>query len=212
VKVVVAYVYPMVNTGMYNLLAERFVRSYMDHPPGAHPHELYVVVNGGDPRSPYLKSIFSAITGSFLHHNNYGKDIGAYQKAAHEVPCDLLVCLGSHVHFRRAGWLDRIVDAFQNNGPHLYGCWAFHQPKDHIRTTAFWCPPELLKSYPLAVGDGDRYEFEHGNKSIVHHVNGLGLGCYQVTWDGVYAPEGWHHVENDQCLMLDQHTDRLGYQ
>ena len=71
--------------------------------------------------------------------------------------------------------------------------------------------PELLKSYPVTVGDGDRYEFEHGNRSIARHANSLGLGCYMVTWGGVFPPEEWHHVTNDQSLILDQHTDSMGY-
>ncbi len=210
-NVKVVYVYPMLAAHKYNALAERFVRSYMDHPPGTHPHELVVAVNGGEYRITDPRDIFGTLTDSYLFHNNYGKDIGAYQRAAHEIPCDLLVCLGSNIHFRKTGWLDRIIEVFCNNGPHLYGPWAFHQPKDHIRTTAFWCSPELLKSYPVTVGDGDRYEFEHGNRSIARHANSLGLGCYMVTWGGVFPPEEWHHVTNDQSLILDQHTDSMGY-
>ena len=156
--------------------------------------------------------MFSPLSCSYHEHDNTGKDIGAFQKAAEAIPCDLMLFLGSNVHFRKAGWLDRIIQVYEQNGPALYGCWAFHYPSPHIRTTAFWAPPELIDSYPTYVNNGSRYEFEHGKTaSIVQHVKRNGYQSYMVTWGGVHAENEWHHVTNEECLMLDNHTDRIGY-
>lgn len=210
-KVALVYCYPDLSARTYNPLARRFVTSYMDHPPGAVDHDLHVMVNAGKSGNPNYPRMFSPLVPSFTMHDNLGKDIGAYQRAAQHIKADLMVFLGSPIHFRRGGWLDRIVSVYEEYGPALYGCWAFHQPAIHIRTTAFWCPPELLNSYPYVVTNDSRYEFEHGNHSIVKHVLNLNLPAFMVTWDGCYPLEHWHHVENEQCLMLDQHTDRIGY-
>lgn len=211
-KVALVYVHPDMQHQIYRPLARRFVDSYIQFPPGEHDHDIYVVVNHGRSGDPEYPKLFSPLSCSFMIHNNQGKDIGAFQKAAHEIKCDLMVFLGAPIHFRQGGWLDRIVNVYEQNGPHFYGCWAFHQPATHIRTTAFWCAPELFNSYPYVVNNDSRYEFEHGNRSIVRHVADLGLQNYMVTWDGCYPVESWHHVPNPQCLMLDQHTDRIGYQ
>lgn len=210
-KVALVYVYPDMLSHVYRPLARRFVQSYMDHPPGEHDHDIHVVVNHGVSGDRAYPRLFSPLTCQFSIHDNTGKDIGAFQKAAQSIKCDLMVFLGAPVHFRRGGWLDRIVNVYEQNGPHFYGCWGFHNPAVHIRTTAFWCAPELFNSYPYVVNNDSRYEFEHGQRSIVKHVMSVGMFAYQVTWSGCYNIEDWHHVENDDCLMLDQHTDGMGY-
>jgi len=210
-KVVIVYVYPDMMHHIYQPYAKRFVSSYLEHPPGDADHDIVVMVNNGRLGNPSYQKLFSPLTCQFMMHNNDGKDIGAYQRAAASIKCDIMVCLGAPVHFRRGGWLDRIVNVYEQNGPNFYGCWGFHNPAVHIRTTAFWMAPELLKSYPFVVHNEHRYEFEHGQRSIVRHVAQIGLQNYMVTWGGCYPVEQWHHVENDQCLMLDQHTDGLGY-
>jgi hypothetical protein len=210
-KVGIVYVFPIFNSQLYEKMAWRFCRSYMDFPPGLTDHTIHVYANGA-PAADTQKRIFRNLPVEFHHHNNAGKDIGAFQMAAEQVPCDLLLCLGANVHFRQAGWLDHIVNSFLRNGPAMYGCWGFHQPALHIRTTAFWMPPELLNSYPTYVSDSHRYDFEHGqSNSIVQHVKREGYQNYMVTWRGTFPESEWHHVANEHCLMLDQHTDRIGY-
>lgn len=209
-KVAVTYVMPVVQSHIYEPLAKRFAQSYMAHPPGESDHSLHVLVNGG-PISDRQRKLFDPVPFQFHQHNNSGKDIGAFQMAADTIPCDLLVCLGANIHFRRAGWLDRIVRAYEDNGPGLYGGWAFHQPLWHIRTTAFWITPQIFKSYPWVVSDQNRYEWEHGQGSITRWTLDHGFGCYMVTWGGVFDPQNWHHVENNDCLMLDQFCDRQGF-
>jgi len=210
-KVALVYIYPETQSHIYVPAARRFVESYMKFPPGAQDHEVHVIVNYGQPGNPNYARLFNPLSCTFRTHDNRGKDIGAFQKAAQEIPCDLMVFLGASVHFRRGGWLDRIVNVYEQNGPGFYGCWGFHQPAVHIRTTAFWCAPELLNSYPYVVHNDSRYEFEHGQRSIVNHVANLGLQNYMVTWQGCYPIESWGHVPNEDCLMLDQHSDRIGY-
>tara|TARA_R110000868_G_scaffold86512_7_gene242655 strand:+ start:95 stop:733 length:639 start_codon:yes stop_codon:yes gene_type:complete len=211
-NIAVVYVYPDLNARLYKPLAKRFVSSYMEHPPGESDHQLHVAVNFGRPGNTEYDRLFSPLMPRFLMHDNSGKDIGAFQFASQTIPCDLMVFLGAPVHFRQGGWLDRIVRVYEQYGPAFYGCWGFHQPAMHIRTTAFWCAPEILNSYPYNVNDSSRYEFEHGQRSIANHVVKLGLPVFMVTWNGCYPVESWHHVENKDCLMLDQHTDGLSYQ
>jgi hypothetical protein len=213
-KIVVTYVYPNIGSAAYNDYARRFVSSYLKFPPGATEHALLVLVNGGDFDNPTCRQIFSPLPCVFMPHDNSGYDIGAFQKAAATVPsdlCDLMVFLGSKVHFRCNGWLDRMIRVYAENGPGLYGAWAFHQPAVHVRTTVFWCAPKLLNSYPETIVNHRRYEFEYGGKGLVHHVTGLGLKSYMTTWNGCYPQMNWHHVSNVESLLLDQHTDRGGY-
>jgi hypothetical protein len=209
-KVCLTYILPQINVRVYEPLARRFAESYVRNPPGLEPHDLTVISNGG-PIQERQKRLFDPLPCRWMEHNNMGRDIGAFQLAAEKVPCDLLICFGSHIHFCRAGWLDRIVEAFLNNGPALYGAWGFHQPADHIRTTAFWVPPELLRSYPAWVGDRQRYQFEHGPQSITAHVRNLGFPTLQVTWSRVLDHLQWQHVVREDTLLLDQHTAALGW-
>lgn len=209
-KVTVGYVYPAVEPGTYRPLARRFVDSYMNYPPGGIDHEMVACINGGHPNmARNYNAALSPIPFQHFHHNNVGKDIGAFQSLSEHVQCDLLLCLGAPVRCRRAGWLDRIVRAYEDNGPGLYGAWAFHQPMPHVRTTAFWLPPELLRAYPYQVVNESRYEFEHGHNSICRFAKSIGLESYMVTWDGCYAEKDWHHISLEDSLFLDQHTDRI---
>lgn len=207
-KVVIVYVYPDLKASHYKPLARRFVNSYMENPPGAADHELIVAVTGGTPGNPEYRKVMDPLPCEFFIHNNCGKDIGAFQTLAPTIDCDLMICLGAPVHFYRAGWLDQIVNAYYQEGPALYGPWAFHEPKDHVRTTAFWLPPDLLKSYPYPIENGNRYEFEHGDRSIHAHVKSQGLESYMVTWGGCYPRSQWHHTTRQTTLFFDQHTEK----
>lgn len=186
-------------------MARRFVESYMEHPPGVEDHEIHVAINGGVDIGEWCRKLFSPLPCRFFKHNNYGKDIGAYQTAADILECDLLVCLGAPIHFHKPGWLDRLVMAYQENGPAVYSPWGFHSPRPHLRTTAFWLPPELLNSYPRRVSDQERYGFEHGGDSITLWSQQLGFEPLQVTWRGVYSMDAWHPTTRDESLMVDQH-------
>lgn len=203
-KVAVCYVFPQVLVRTYHPLARRFASTWLRYP----GHDLHVIANGPTP-GEREKSLFSAIPCAWHTHSNLGWDIGAFQYAAESVPCDLLVCLGAPVHFHRGQWLESMVDAYLHHGPALYGCWAYLSPNWHVRTTCFWCPPELLQSYPVQVGSTrpDRYEFEHGNSSFTRHVLKAGFPAIMVTTKGCFPFDQWqdHAPGPNESLVLDQH-------
>ena len=211
-RVAVIYVFPQVSANVYEPMAKRFSLQYVRNPPGETDHGLYVVCNGGGEVTSRQESLFEPLAPTFIYHNNFGRDIGAFQMAAANIPCDLLVCIGAPARPRMACWLDIMVRAVEDNGPGLYGCWGFHAPAVHIRTTVFWITPQILNSYPLQVDDHHRYEFEHGTNSITRYCMKKGFPVMQVTKRGVFAVDGWHHVEVGDCLFLDQHLERAGVQ
>lgn len=211
-NVAIIYVYPQVSLNLYYPLAKRFADTWKSFPPGAEPYALHVIGNGGQV-SGLLRQPFDGIPYlQWQAYGNIGWDIGAFQYAAETIPCDLLVCLGAPVHFHRAGWLDRIVGAYLEHGPALYGCWAYLTPNWHVRTTAFWCPPQLMQSYPSQIGSSrrSRYDFEHGPHSFTRHVLSAGLECLMVSWDGVYPFAQWHDHAPDAAhsLVHDQHIHK----
>lgn len=184
--------------------------SYLTHPPGATPHDINVVINGGSP-SKSDERIFASLPVKFMQHDNFGKDIGAFQKAARILTSDVIVCLGANVHFRKPGWLDVMVSALERNGPGIYGAYCFHQPALHVRTTCFWMLREMFNMYPHQVGNEMRYDFEHGRRSIAKWCIDMGFNAWLTTWNEVLPPSGWRHVANHEAVILDQHSDRIGY-
>jgi hypothetical protein len=210
--IAVVYCFPNVNLPKYVPLAKRFVESYLDYPPGLTDHDLHVVVNYG-PAAKSHRKIFEPLQVTWHSHNNYGKDIGAYVATALETECDLMVCFGAPIHFRRAGWLDRITEVYLQEGPGLYGPWGFMQPAPHIRTTVFWLAPELLTTYPHPLDTDHRYGFEYGPKtSILRWTFDNGFPVIQVSWSKYahYQKDGgFYHVPAEDCLVFDQHTDKL---
>ena len=189
-KVAVAYCFPALNRAKYGPLAQRFAQTWQQFPPG-YDCDLTVYCNGVEP-GPIDRQIFGGLPCQFVARDNSGLDIGCFQQAAKTLPCDLLVCFGAPVHFHRAGWLARMVDAYVEHGIGLYGCAAYLSPNWHVRTTAFWMPTMLLQSYPALVGSNrqSRYEFEHGPTSFTRHALGLDLPVLMVTWDGIYPLSG----------------------
>jgi len=210
VTVALIYVHPRQKQKVYVPAAKQFVASYMNHPPGATPHDIFVVVNGDRPNQSDVNT-FKPLPVQFLQHDNFGKDIGAFQMAARTIPHDIIVCLGANVHFRRGGWLDVMMNAMNKFGPGIYGAYAFHEPGIHIRTTCFWLPREMFNLYPHNIGNESRYDFEHGPNSIAKWSIDVGFEAWMVTWDHVLPHPQWRHVENHEALILDQHSDRIGY-
>ena len=210
-NVAVIYIYPQVQVGKYFPLAKRFAETWKQNPPGASPHTLHVIGNGGI-IPPIERVPFDGIPCEFRAYSNIGWDIGAYQWAAETIPCDLLVCLGAPAHFHHPGWLDRMVEAYVTNGPALYGCWAYLSPNWHVRTTVFWIPPAILKGYPNNVGGSRsmRYEFEHGANSLTRYAIRCGFECIMVTMKGCFPFNQWEANAPgvEESLILDQHTHR----
>lgn len=207
-RVAVVYILPTTQAHIYQPMARHFANTYIANPPGKTDHEIYVAVNGSVEPGAWCEPLFHPIPVHYFQHNNAGKDIGAYQAAADIIDSDLQVCLGAPVHFHRAGWLDRMVDAFTENGPAMYGCWGFQYPLPHLRTTCFWLPPNFLNSYPHRVGDGGRYAFEHSAGSMTLWSQQLGFEPMMVTWNDCRTMKQWDAITRDEGLVIDQHCVR----
>jgi SAM-dependent methyltransferase len=211
--VAVVYVYPIVGDAAFDANARRFVSTYRDCPP-LHDHSLHVVCNGAAPSSEN-RAVFEGLDVEFHQHDNSGWDIGAFQTAAREIDCDVIVCLGATSYFKRGGWLKRMIEAVDSHGDGLYGASASYERGPHIRTTAFWCEPMLIRAYPKrAVAAADRLEFESGDSSITRLAERIGLGCWMVTWEAECSKYGWRTPSNifrrgnqRNSLVFDQEFD-----
>ena len=207
----VVYVFPQVEIRTYQVLANRFADTYRQFRPSI-PHQLHVILNGGEPNLNFAKLPFHDIDCQLHSHNNVGWDIGAFQMAASRFPCDLMVFLGAPVHFHQPGWLELMCEAYINYGPALFGCWAYLSPNWHVRTTCFWCPPEVVNTYPHIIGNTRqmRYEFEHGGLSLTRHAMSAGLDCIMVTRKGCFPFSDWLNRAPgvEDSLVLDQFTHR----
>lgn len=205
-KVAVIYVYPALG-GQHDFLARRFAESYAAHFPVT-PHTLYVVSNGGDP-TPTMRQTFATVQCEFLVHDDTGFDIGAYRKAAREVPADLMVFFGGASYLKGPRWLERMVEAYEKHGPALYGCTGSLGHTVHIRTTGLWCEPKLINSYPHPTTSEkeSRYAFEHGQNSLTQWAFKQGLKALVVTWTNEVEWQGWDQIVNgfqqgDQSALL----------
>lgn len=213
VKIMVAYV--CVVGGLRSKeFAERFVASYHMFGP-YHRHDLVVVANGGAVERD-LALVFLSLECQVFQRSNHGWDIGAYLELSHQADVDMMVCLGESIYFHRAGWLDRLAQAYGKYGPGVYGSFTSNLVNPHINTTGFACGPEFLRGYPDPVSSrNDRYNFEHGRQSFWRRVASVGKPVKLVTWDGEYDPPHWREPANilwrgDQsnCLMWCKHSDR----
>lgn len=196
-------------------LAERFVQSYIECPPGF-DHSTVVVSNGGPPSETAIKQFGSGV--QFLQRENAGMDIGAYQLAALSIDCDLMVFFGGSCYFRVPGWLSRIVYVFDTFGhDNLYGASGYHghgTDLPHIRTTAFWCSPNLINEHPFRVDNSEqRYPYEHGPEGLTSWVLATGRKAFVVGMMHI-APvtecnlltEGAHQGRQRDLLIGDRWT------
>lgn len=209
-KVIMVYVFCLVES-KYEDKARRFVESYLKFP-GLYPHQLWVVCNGA-PANSLVRDIFKDVPCLFIEWDDSGWDIGSYKAVASvimdcKIPCDFMICCGGDTHFRRAGWLKRMAEAWEKHGPGLYGASASYEQRPHIQTTSFCCPPELIHSYPYPlITKEDRYNFEWGRNSILTRAERRGLPCLMVTWDGEWNKDKWRKPANifrkgDQSNLL----------
>ena len=218
-KVVIVYVFPHNGHEGWANKAVEFVASYHHHPPGM-AHETVIVSNGAEITEPSMR-LFESLPGlKFVNHDNSGWDIGAFQLCAKTIPCDLMVFFGSHTYFRRAGWLARMWSVYQEHGDTLYGATGAQGNIPggvwpHVRTTAFWCHPQLFSEYPATVIEaahgGQRYNFEHGPNCLTSWVMSLGRQPYVVGWDAIAPvwqcdtlPEGFHQGTQRNLLVGDR--------
>jgi hypothetical protein len=216
-KVCIVYIYPSTFNGASDHYVARFLETYVRNPSRI-DHQSIVVLNGGKQNSE-LACMFSPLKNlTFFEHDDSGWDIGAYQHAAREFDCDMMVFLGTSAWIKGPGWLDRMASAFMKHGDHLYGVMGnqgFGPVHAHIRTTGFWMSPGLLNEYPVIVSRLDqRYPFEHGQQCLTRFVWNKGKKVFVVTWNGEYEhphwdsiPNGYHKGNQGALLIGDRLTD-----
>lgn len=210
-----AIVYILLTTEPWMDYARRFVSTYRQFPGGCE-HTLIVVCNDRKP-DDCIRELFKDVPCIFVEGTNEGWDVGAWQTAAETLDCDLQVCFGSSVYFKRPGWLTRIGQAWMRHGPGFYGASASFEVRPHFQTTAFWCPPDVIRGYHTRVTTyAQRYEFEHGERSLFAMVGDLGYPRVIVNWDGDYEYP-WRHAplcsfKGDQSNMLMFWNQQDGYE
>lgn len=197
--IALVYVYPF--GAKWDNYAKRFVARYQAYKPVTN-HHLVVIANTGFPPTKAMKDTFRGVDCEWMVHSNAGWDIGAYQMAAKRVRCEIMVMFGASTYFKRAGWLERIVDSHDRYGLGIYG--AMGNPGSlsqkiwpHIRTTGWWLNPEILDAYPINVSHtGMRYQFEHGPACICEWAKSQGLKRWVVAFDKTYRLEDCSKIPN----------------
>lgn len=220
-KIAIVYVYAPDNASTpggrdCDYYLARFIESYHANPPGEE-HETVIVLNGTKATSE-ITCLFTCFPNCcFLEHDNSGYDIGAFQFAAREFPCDLMVFFGASTFYMRPGWLIRMATVYQRNGIAQYGAMGSGaEPRynvwPHIRTTAFWMPPELMNQYPKRVVDASgRHPFEHGKDCFTEWLKKKGVMSWEVTWNKELLvkqwgsdPNGFHRGNQSSLLAGDR--------
>ncbi len=212
-KVLLVYVYPV--EGNFFGQANRFVNTYRSCKPGI-DHDSVVILNGGTPPSQVSQYFVRNIPNlSFFLHDNTGWDIGGYRQLALKLPPSTpMFCLSTKAHFKRSGWLRRMVEAWEKHGAGLYGTLATYEVRPHFCTTGFMAPASLLAEYPKVHTKDERYAFEHGPDHIVTRALKKGMPVKLVTWDGEYDMKDWRKPPNvyssgtqSNCLTFFNHSD-----
>lgn len=212
-KVGICYVCPIVKWDVYEPIVRRFLAAYKAFPPGSN-HEFHVIFNGGSPTAQML-DLFSVMNPICHEHDNTGWDIGAFSTMS-KVDCDEMLFLGSNTNFRRAGWLQRILEVRQKFGTGLFGTSASYDIYPHIRTNGYLCRPELvgLAWKKNQSRSNPRHGFELGKSSLTDTTLAQNLPVLLVTWDGYYpkpewriAPEIYRRGNQSNCLIYDRHHE-----
>lgn len=190
----------------------RFIKSYRDNPPLL-DHKTVIVLNGTKATTNIAIQYSGMPNVQFLEHDNSGYDIGGFQMAARDIPCDMMAFFGQSTYFQRPGWLVRMRDSFLKHGNAQYGAMGnrgnLHvKVWPHIRTTAFWMDPKLMNSYPDVISTPEmRHPFEHGPNCFTGWIASRGIKSWVVTWNDELLWEDWDSDPNgysrgDQSSML----------
>lgn len=195
----IVYIYPAGE--QFTEYALRFVKSYNEHPP-AIDHESIIVLNA-QPLTAEIECLFSSLRNvKFLVRDNSGYDIGGYQAAARQFPCDLMAFFGVSTYFKGPGWLLRMLQAKIKHGNALYGVMGNRGDNrvnvhPHIRTTGFWLSTALMNQHPMRVTRADqRYGYEHGKDGLTSWVYKSRLKVWVVGWSGEYEWKDWDIIPN----------------
>lgn len=195
----IAVVYVAVTNGRHTSnYCSRFAATWHEYPP-SFPYDLFVACNGG-PLSLEQNIMLAPLHPRMIvRENDPGFDVSAFQHAAFG-PCrdyDAILFMGESIYFTRAGWLLRLVEAWNRVGPGFFGMFASNQIRAHLQTTAFFCSPAVFRSYPVRPRNRQqRFEFEHGERALWRRVARSGKPVRCVTWSGEWEPKDWRRPVN----------------
>jgi len=207
----IVYIYPATAGEKHTQYALRFIQSYNANPP-AIDHQTVIVLNAATV-TPEIECMFASLRNvTFLERDGSAMDIGGYQDAALRFPCDLMCFFGGSTYFKGGGWLLRMLQAYLKHGPALYGAMANRGNNNgvhpHIRTTGFWCHPDLINEYPHRITKNEyRYGWEHGPRCLTWWAKSKGLKAWLVSWSSEFLEPDWDLVPNgfhkgDQSSLL----------
>lgn len=217
------YVHPVRQSGdeEFNEAARKFVASYKQYPPGCQ-HDLSVVYCNGQ-ATPEMIDIYDGLTPTNVFYDGNGRDIGAQQSEAIASKSDFSIAVNSRVYFHKEGWLKRMVDAREQNGPGVYSAMASYEgcplgqvwPNPHLRTAFYGMDSKLWREFPHTVNSReDSFRFESGEWNIANWCESNGYRAMLVSWGGCWNKNDWRKVPNgfragDQsnCLVWDRHCD-----
>jgi hypothetical protein len=193
-----------------------FVDTYHKFPPGI-DHISLVVVNG-KPDKETLALFEPLQRVRVLEHDNTGWDIGAFIAASKIISTPAAIYFGNTSFVQRAGWLARMMGAWDKYGPGMYGSFGTYEVCPHMNTSGFLCDPRFLSQYPHPVFDKPgRYNFEWGHDAMWKRIAREGLPVKMVTWDGEYDWMNWRKPPNifrrgDQsnCVTFFRHSLSYG--
>lgn len=207
----------------FNEAARKFVSSYKQFPAECE-HELTVVFcNGAATRG--MINIYGGLSPRLVFYDGPGRDIGAQQEVATgvESKCDFSVAINSRVYFHKAGWLRRMMEAREQNGPGVYAAMASFEgcplgqvwPNPHLRTAFYGMDTELWRQFPHKVNSReDSFRFESGEWNIANWCESNGHRAMLVSWGGCWDRKDWRKVPHgfrsgnqSNCLVWDRHTD-----
>lgn len=221
-KIGIVYIYPANAGPQFTDYAIRFVRSYNENPPAV-AHDSIIVLNGAK-RTTEIECLFSSLQNvKFLEHDNSGLDLGGYQAASRNFPCDLMAFFGSSTYFKGSGWLLRMLQAKIKHGEALYGVMGNRGDGKvnvfpHIRTTGFWLSTALMNQHPVRVTRSDqRHAWEYGPVGLTSWVYKRGLKVLVVGWSGEYEWKDWDlivngfHRGNQSDLLCGDHISEPPY-
>lgn len=205
----------------FNAEAVKFVSTYKQFPPGCQ-HDIVVVFCNGK-ATPEMIEIYEGLTPKNVFYEGAGRDIGAQQEAARGIKSDFVVAANSRVQFRKEGWLKRMVEAREQNGPGVYAAMASYEgcplgqvwPNPHLRTAFYGMDARLWREFPHTVNSReDSFRFESGEWNIANWCEANGHRAMLVSWGGCWdrqdwrkVPDGFRSGDQSNCLVWDRHCD-----
>jgi hypothetical protein len=192
--------------------AERFLRSYREHPAGT-AHRLVVALAGPDgDREPWRRA-FAAVEHKAVDVGD-GVDLGHYRTTVERVAADRYCFVNTVSEVLADGWLGHLERSLLSpevgmvattgsyESPNAVRPWPLRRrrpgyesfPNPHLRTNGFALERDLLLSldWPAAVSREGSLGLEGGSRSLTRQVRERGLETLVVGRDGVaYPPDRW---------------------